>query len=104
MERVGQFISSQHFRSGSVSRGLQVEEDDLIQFSESQGDKSKKLVKLKGPSDELEDMQEQEDDKLVENFLVYLNLVVIKLSVGYLLSRRVFFVQEKMSNRQLAKI
>ncbi len=49
-----------------MSRGLQVEEDDLIQFSESQGDKPKKLSKLRRPSDELEDMQEEGvDDKVV---------------------------------------
>jgi len=58
------------FRSGSVSRGLQVEEDDLIQFSESQGKKSKRLKKLRNPSaGDLEDVQEQEDGGGVKTFI-----------------------------------
>jgi hypothetical protein len=55
------------FRSMSVSRGLQVEEDDLIQFSDGQpgGAKKSGVANNKAglKSEELEELREGEDDE-----------------------------------------
>ncbi len=48
----------------SVSRGLQVEEDDLIQFSDGQPGGAKKANNKAGlKSEELEELREGEDDE-----------------------------------------
>ena len=73
-------------RSLSVSRGLQVEEDDLIQFSDGQPvDGQEKLVKKSLKTDELEGLREggadEEDAVMVLHFNDFVVIDVVNVIV-----------------------
>ena len=59
-----------YFRSMSVSRGLQVEEDDLIQFSEGQS--NKKSPRKTSKANEQNELNRDDDEDLVR-WLIYSN-------------------------------